>query len=60
MRTLVLAITSLAAVANLGFAQNTAKAGGDGVLSGENPFHFRVTLTSGAAKDVKLNPFELP
>ncbi len=60
MRTLVVAVISLAAVANAGFAQSTAKPGVEVVLSRENPLHLRVTLTSGAANDIKLNPFELP
>jgi hypothetical protein len=60
MRTLLVAVISLAAVANVGFAQNTAKPGVEVVLSRENPLHLQVSLTSGAANDIKLNPFELP
>jgi hypothetical protein len=63
MRTLVLAILSLAAVPNVGFAQiraEQAKAGIDVTLSRENPLHLRVTLTSAAANEVKLYRSELP
>lgn len=60
MRRLVLIVLSLAAVPNLGFAQSTPKPGIDVVLSRENPLHLRVTLTSGAANEVKLYRSELP
>ena len=60
MRTLILAILSLAAVPNVGFAQNKPQPGIDVTLSGENPLHLRVTLTSAAANEVKLYRSELP
>ncbi|HZR65025.1 MAG TPA: hypothetical protein VFA85_07750 [Terriglobales bacterium] len=60
MRTLVLTILSFAAVLNVGFEQKTPKPGVEVALNREVPLHLRVTLTSGAANEVKLYRSELP
>ncbi len=55
-----MAVIFLAATGNAGLAQNAAKPGVDVMLDGEKPLHLRVTLTSGAANDIKVSPFQLP
>jgi hypothetical protein len=60
MRPLCIAALFLAAISNVGFAQNTPKPGVEVALSRENPLRLRVTLTSGAATTIRLNRYDLP